>query len=277
MNCFASEYALLLKKVFNNGVCRRPRGITTADLGFTTLVLWYPGAPVLPIGTGRSISTSVAAIEALQFIAGEMRPDLLVKASPRFADFMEPSHDGAEPQFWGGYGHRVRGQMQAVVNKLYDDPDTRQAVVTLWNPERDNTPGKRDYPCTIGMQFSIEKGYLNLNVIMRSNDAWLGLPYDVFVFTQVQKTVAHVMNLNVGIYRHSTWSLHLYESDFSKVESVSNNVLMDYQPGGINTATWEEAQTIAQLLLNGERFNIDNDKGPDWVTWYVNALAPVMG
>jgi thymidylate synthase len=51
---------------------------------------------------------------------------------------------------------------------------------------------------------------------MRSNDAWLGLPHDVFAFTMIQELVARSLGVELGEYRHSVGSLHLYERDEKK-------------------------------------------------------------
>jgi thymidylate synthase len=60
---------------------------------------------------------------------------------------------------------------------------------------------------------------LNLAVYMRSNDAYLGLPHDLFCFTLLQELIALKTNLPLGIYTHYATSMHAYEKD---VEKVSN-------------------------------------------------------
>jgi thymidylate synthase len=45
---------------------------------------------------------------------------------------------------------------------------------------------------------------------MRSNDVWLGLPYDVFAFTTIQRLIAEQLKLDLGTYYHQAGSEHLY-------------------------------------------------------------------
>jgi thymidylate synthase len=45
---------------------------------------------------------------------------------------------------------------------------------------------------------------------MRSNDAFLGLPHDIFSFTMLQEIAARELGLGLGQYTHSVTSLHLY-------------------------------------------------------------------
>jgi thymidylate synthase len=45
---------------------------------------------------------------------------------------------------------------------------------------------------------------------MRSNDAFFGLPHDVFTFTMLQEIAARELGFGLGSYTHSVASLHLY-------------------------------------------------------------------
>ena len=48
---------------------------------------------------------------------------------------------------------------------------------------------------------------------MRSNDACIGLPHDIFFFTMLQELIARDLSISLGSYKHVVGSLHLYESD----------------------------------------------------------------
>jgi thymidylate synthase len=52
---------------------------------------------------------------------------------------------------------------------------------------------------------------LHMLTSMRSNDAWFGLPHDIFTFTILQELVARSLGLELGEYKHVVGSLHLYE------------------------------------------------------------------
>ena len=45
---------------------------------------------------------------------------------------------------------------------------------------------------------------------MRSNDAFMGLPHDVFAFTMIQELMARSLAIEMGTYKHMVGSLHLY-------------------------------------------------------------------
>jgi thymidylate synthase len=73
---------------------------------------------------------------------------------------------------------------------------------------------------------------------MRSNDAYLGLPHDIFAFTFLQEILARTLGADLGRYWHATASLHLYETDYSKVNRFlkegwqSTTIAMPAMPSG---------------------------------------------
>lgn len=207
-------YGDVVEKVLKHGRQRSPRGIKTYDLGWVTTVIESP-YDALPVGVGRNVNRAIAAAEAVQLIGAFSDPEMLLRVSPNFARFTEP--DGT---FHGAYGNRIGYQLVNVVRRLREDPDTRRAVINLWDGQLDNVPGKNDYPCTVALGFEISDDKLVMNTTMRSNDVWLGAPYDWFQFTQLQLTVARLLNVKAGQYRHTAWSLHLYAHDAERAEGL---------------------------------------------------------
>lgn len=122
-----------------------------------------------------------------------------------------------------GYGERLfslRGinQLKTVIELLKRKSSTRRAVIQLF----DASDIERDYasiPCTCTLQFLVRGKRLNMFVSMRSNDAYFGLPHDVFAFTMMQELVARSIGVELGEYKHSAGSLHLYEDQFSPARS----------------------------------------------------------
>jgi thymidylate synthase len=200
-------YVELVELVRNEGRITSPRGMETAELLDVILELKDP-RDSLPVGVGRGLHLPIALAEAAQVVGATSNPRLLVRVAPGFQQFREP--DGT---FYGSYGRRIGTQLFHVVHKLEEDPDTRQAVITLWNPKLDNELGHLDYPCTVMLQFLVRDGKLILHVTMRSNDVWLGVAYDVFMFTQLQLSVAKALGIPTGPYHHHAVSLHMYARD----------------------------------------------------------------
>lgn len=112
-------------------------------------------------------------------------------------------------------------QWDYVKGLLMKDPNSRQAVIHI--KAADDTPSK-DVNCTVCLQFLLREGKLNMTVYMRSNDIWMGFPYDVFSFTAMQCKMAMELNVGIGTYTHIAGSLHLYERNAKDGENTTTSV-----------------------------------------------------
>lgn len=65
---------------------------------------------------------------------------------------------------------------------------------------------------------------------MRSNDAYTGLPHDVFCFTMLQEIIARNLNIDLGSYKHIVGSLHLYTSHRDMAEQFLSEGWQSTQP-----------------------------------------------
>lgn len=110
-------------------------------------------------------------------------------------------------------------QVKQVVDTLKRNPYSRRAIINfnVPNPERFET---RDEICTIALVFELRDGKLDCTGIMRSNDIWLGTPYDVVFFTELQKHIANELGVGYGKYTHFAVSLHAYAKDIDRVREV---------------------------------------------------------
>lgn len=269
-------YPQVVEAVLRRGRLRSARGLATLDVGMMVITLDSP-ANALLAGLRPNYSTRVAAAEAIQLIGGFHEPRLMLDASPKFASYVEP-----HGKFHGAYGVRIDSQVAAAIRKLVNDPDTRQAVITLWDPMLDNQSEKKDYPCTVALRFEleIERGLLNMDVLMRSNDVWLGLPYDLFQFTQLQHTVARALRVAPGQYRHTAWSMHAYDHDFSTCEHVASLDSQRIRPmldfvDGIETPGYTPVERFTAAMERAKQLSeglpLDDSLSEEW---YRGRLVP---
>jgi thymidylate synthase len=157
--------------------------------------------------------------ELLWYLTEDNRLDFIEPYIPRYRD---ESEDGIV--VYGGYGRRLfrqRGQDQIrnVTRLLRKRPSTRRAVIQLFDAE-DLAADHKEVPCTTSLQFFVREERLHLVATMRSNDAYIGLPHDVFCFTMLQEMIARTINCELGSYRHFVGSLHLYDRDRPKAASL---------------------------------------------------------
>jgi thymidylate synthase len=126
--------------------------------------------------------------------------------------YEEESDDGRT--VYGAYGPRLfdtRGQDQVanVIALLKSQLHSRRAVIQLFDA-RDIAKYHTNIPCTCTLQFLLRDGRLDMFTNMRSNDAFIGLPHDVFAFTMLQEIMARSLSVEPGSYKHAVGSLHLY-------------------------------------------------------------------
>lgn len=200
-------YIDLVNWVLQQGEVVSPRGQETREIGSALVKLENP-IDALPIGINRGVSLGIASVEACQLLSGLSTPKLVIGIGPVFKNYAE---DNGE--FHGAYGPRTNGQYAKMVERLKADPDTRQAVTTIWDKNYDLLDDKRDYPCTLTHTFHVRKNRLVMRTHMRSNDVIKGVGYDYFQFTRVQLAIASILGIEPGPYYHYADSLHLYSSD----------------------------------------------------------------
>lgn len=214
-----------LELVSKRGEMSEPRKIKTLEvLGESVEIsMRYP----VIANSKRGLSYTFMASEALWIISGSRRLDFNKHIREKLERF---SDDGVT--LAGAYGPPFVQQVRWCVDKLSEDPDSRQAVMTIWNR---NPPQSKDIPCTVALQFLIRNDTLYTNAFMRSSDVWLGLPYDLFSFSVMSMVVAlqsRVKNLgNLTVFMGSS---HLYEENFGKA-----NELLIRGPMGMVTSPWE--------------------------------------
>ena len=127
-----------------------------------------------------------------------------------------------ENKFDGSYGDRFNvphKQLVRVVDELKKHPDSRRAVIQVFNPVYENFEGS-DVCCTLSLQFLKVGKFLNMITTMRSEDLYLGFCYDTFIFQMLQECVAAILQLEVGEYSHNVGCIHVYEKDFDNIRKI---------------------------------------------------------
>ena len=123
----------------------------------------------------------------------------------------------------GAYGPRLfamRGnvdQIASVTKLLTRRPASRRAVIQLLNAE-DVASEHKEIPCTTTLQFHLRDNRLHLSATLRSNDAYFGLPHDVFCFTMLQEMMACRLGAELGEYYQYVGSMHFYEDCLDAAE-----------------------------------------------------------
>jgi thymidylate synthase len=189
----------------------------------------------------------------------------------QFSDDGKTVHGGYGPRLFNMRGHN---QVDNVISLLKKRPDSRQAVIQLFDAA-DLEKKYKDIPCTCTLQFMIRNERLQLVTSMRSNDAFLGLPHDVFSFTMLQEIVAQSLNVGLGSYKHMVGSLHLYDENRKGAQTYVDEgyqafVSMPDLPSGDPWLAIEYLIKTEGLIRAGRKVNFEKLKLDPF--WYDFAL-----
>lgn len=153
------------------------------------------------------------------------------------------------PVVHGAYGHRWRSalgfdQLDAVVEQLRAAPDSRQAVLQMWDARSEHGDGPigcddlrgswRDRPCNThaylrvrghdadrwpdGLVITPSDRVLDLTVCCRSNDAiWGAYGANAVHFSALQEYLAARIGVGVGTYYQVSNNFHAYEAELGRL------------------------------------------------------------
>ncbi len=214
-------YVNLLSKILEDGETVSPRGMETKELRPAVLKLLNPRACVVTLPE-RDLNYSFMVAEWLWIALGRNDVSMISHYNKNIGYF---SDDGET--YFGAYGPRIRAQQWYALKKLESDADTRQAVINIW---REVPPETKDVPCTLSLHFMLRNEKLELSVCMRSSDAWLGLPYDLFNFAQLQSGFASDLGVESGPLTLHLASSHLYAKHFDAAADIANRVIIPDSP-----------------------------------------------
>lgn len=130
------------------------------------------------------------------------------------ANMKSYSDDGET--FNAPYGYRLRehfgiDQLRSVIEILKTEPDSRQAVALLWDPN-DLTKTTMDKACNLELVFKLrETGKLDMTVFNRSNDLiWGALGANLVHMSLFHEYVATALGVGMGAYEQISNCMHVY-------------------------------------------------------------------
>lgn len=217
-------FRALLSKLRTDGANITVRDQMTLELKSELIEIMNPLERCIVIpGRGNNIFATIA--ETMWVLSGRNDIAYLEGYLKRAGDF---SDDGTT---WrAGYGPRLRGwngtdQLAAVRKILGDDPNSRRAVISLYDPDRDITESN-DIPCNNWLHFMVREGKLHLNVVARSTDLiWGFSAINAFEWSVLQEMMAHWLAVEVGEFRFFASSLHIYERHYEMLESIDTSAV----------------------------------------------------
>lgn len=312
MNFFKGDvnqvYVELIHKIQSDGTVQTARGggVSTIELHPAIIELEAPQQKLVT-SYGRPVNVAFSLAEVIWILNGMRDVENLEFYNSKIKDF---SDDGLV--FNAPYGARLRydhghDQIEDVVTLLQQEPDSRQAILTIWHPNdrayklyspkmepkewfrkdsEGNYYGRRitkDRACNVMAHLMIRKRKLDWLHVVRSNDAVLGVPYNWMQFLHLQNYIACRLNVEQGRFIYIADSMHAYTDTYynaSEFENVKHFDLYDHFPGaGMGMVAGDKTHIelqfqadIIRLAPNAEDVKITSSLGRYWE----NVLAVML-
>lgn len=241
---FSRIWLETINDILTNGGLIWPRGMLTMEIPQHTITV-NMRRPVLRVPS-RNLNYKFMAAEAFWILSGDDRVETIAPYNSRIANF---SDDGEH--FFGAYGPKIAAQLPYIIEKLIADKNSRQAGLTIW---RESPPQTKDVPCTVAIFFAIRNNKVNAHVFMRSSDAWLGAPYDVFNFSMLSHLVCGLLNehrllsdaVSPGKLFLTAASSHLYEVNWDVAKLCLGSEVLEQPETDI--LLWNDPRHLMETL-----------------------------
>jgi thymidylate synthase len=111
------------------------------------------------------------------------------------------------------------GNLLDVVDRLNDNPLTRQAYFSVWHPE-DQKDRKERVPCTLGYHFLIREDKLNITYHIRSCDIRRHFKNDIYMTVRLAQWIRAKLNIYFKMGDLNMWigSLHCFDNEIEMLK-----------------------------------------------------------
>lgn len=112
-------------------------------------------------------------------------------------------------------------QLANVIHLLKHDPFSRRIILLGWNPSVLDQVALP--PCHMMCQFYVsQQRELSCKLYLRSNDLFLGAPFNIASYALLTHMLAHICNLGVGRLIYTIGDAHIYSNHIDQVnEQIS--------------------------------------------------------
>jgi thymidylate synthase len=221
-NKFEIHYKKLLKKCLINGTERKDRtGVGCYSI--FNLSIKFKISKRFPLITGRKMFSKTFNTEFNWFINGETNIERFKLNNVKIWDNWANENGDLGPVY--GYqmlnynGENIN-QLNQVIESIKNSPDSRRHIISLWNPIQLKEMALP--PCYLYFQFFVDKNKLNMFVLQRSGDMFLGIPYDAALFSMILLYVSNKCNLKANKIEFNIIDAHVYKN---QVESINEYLL----------------------------------------------------
>jgi len=201
----------------------------------------------LPIPNNRVYNVKTPLAESAWFFTGDKSIKWFKNYSKIWNKFAKNN------KIESAYGFRTKynfgtDQLKNVINELKKDISSRQCVINLWDCNYDLLK-LEPAPCPTQFIFNSDGKSLDMQIVMRSSDLFVGLPYDIMFFSLICDALSTTLNLENGFLTLFLAHPHIYEAHIDLIQSdIIHNYIFEL-PG------W----SISQIINSPDKYvNLSN-------------------
>jgi len=215
------QYLDLLRHVREHGARKSDR-TGTGTLSVFGAQMRFDLAAGFPAVTTKKLHMKSIIHELLWFLRGESNIRYLREHGVTIWDEWADEQGELGPVYgvqwrnWKSADGRVIDQMQAVVEQIRKNPDSRRHIVSAWNVGEIERMALA--PCHAFFQFYVADGKLSCQMYQRSADMFLGVPFNIASYSLLTLMVAQVTGLAPGEFVHTLGDAHLYLNHFAQAD-----------------------------------------------------------
>jgi thymidylate synthase len=237
------QYLNLLSDLMEHGLIEEGRN-GKALTGFGAAMHFSLEGGKIPLLTTKKTAWKTCLKELLFFVKGETDNNILNQqkvhiwdgnSSPEYMKSVGKSHYvkgdlgplyGFQWRFFNApytscnedYTGKGVDQLQNVIDILKDplQRNSRRLVISAWNPcqiDKAVLP-----PCHVLFQFNVSGNKLSCTLYQRSNDEFLGVPFNIASYSMLTCLIAKHCDLEPYEFIHFGGNCHIYDDHFEQVK-----------------------------------------------------------
>lgn len=221
-NLYEKQYKNLLKKILASGYENPARDGNTRISLFGESLEFNNAFGLFPMLTSKKMFFKNVKYELSWMLSGLTNINYLKNNGVSIWDLWADENG----EIGDTYGKQLRSfngvdQLKLILKELETTNNSSRLVISLWNPVAISQGNIR--PCYHSFQFVPINKYLHINVSQRSADAFIGLPYDMCVFSMLLRLVADAYNFIPGVVKINIGNLHIYKEHKEPIVTYLNN------------------------------------------------------
>ena len=174
-----------------------------------------------PLVTTKKVHLKSIVYELLWFLRGDSNVRWLQENGVTIWDeWASPDGElgpvyGVQWRNWPTPSGEHIDQIQAALDLLRSDPDSRRNIVSAWNVGE--IPQMALPPCHAFFQFYVADGKLSCQLYQRSADLFLGVPFNIASYALLTHMMAQQAGLEVGEFIWTGGDCHIYDNHVDQV------------------------------------------------------------